>query len=96
MRLFIFLKITAEFRLRFFSVPFRVFGQVLSRTLTETGHRHYHDALLTLFRGGTLTTVVGVLIEVPLMLMLVRICLKTTHWFKTAETDVTARQPTIG
>ena len=25
----------------------------------------------------------GVLIEVPLMLMLVKICLKTTHWFET-------------
>ena len=31
--------------------------------------------------GAALATVVGVLIEVPLMLMLVRICLKTQHWF---------------
>lgn len=31
--------------------------------------------------GASLATVVGVLIEVPVMLMLVRICLKTKHWF---------------
>ncbi len=32
--------------------------------------------------GAALATVVGVLIEVPVMLMLVRICLKTQGWFK--------------
>jgi ACR3 family arsenite transporter len=32
--------------------------------------------------GAALATVVGVLIEVPVMLMLVKICLKTTHWFR--------------
>ncbi|MDW7674407.1 MAG: ACR3 family arsenite efflux transporter, partial [Bacillota bacterium] len=31
--------------------------------------------------GASLATVVGVLIEVPIMLMLVRICLRTSHWF---------------
>ena len=31
--------------------------------------------------GAALATVVGVLIEVPVMLMLVRICIKTEHWF---------------
>ncbi len=31
--------------------------------------------------GAALATVVGVLIEVPVMLMLVKICLKTTYWF---------------
>lgn len=31
--------------------------------------------------GAALATVVGVLIEVPVMLLLVKICLKTTHWF---------------
>jgi ACR3 family arsenite transporter len=31
--------------------------------------------------GAALATVVGVLIEVPLMLMLVRICLRTEGWF---------------
>jgi len=46
--------------------------------------------------GAALATVVGVLIEVPLMLMLVKICLKTTHWFKAAETEVEAQQTTTG
>jgi ACR3 family arsenite efflux pump ArsB len=32
--------------------------------------------------GAALATVVGVLIEVPVMLMLVKICLKTTRWFR--------------
>ena len=31
--------------------------------------------------GASLATVVGVLIEVPVMLMLVGICRRTTHWF---------------
>ena len=34
---------------------------------------------------ATLATVVGVLIEVPVMLMLVRICLKTQAWFPQCE-----------
>jgi ACR3 family arsenite transporter len=29
--------------------------------------------------------VVGVLIEVPVMLMLVKICLRTQHWFQRSE-----------
>ena len=37
--------------------------------------------LFGLSSGAALATVVGVLIEVPLMLMLVRICLKTAGWF---------------
>ncbi len=32
--------------------------------------------------GAALATVVGVLIEVPLMLWLVNICLRTRHWFR--------------
>ena len=35
--------------------------------------------------GAALATVVGVLIEVPVMLMLVKICLKTQSWFGRAE-----------
>lgn len=31
--------------------------------------------------GAALATVVGVLMEVPVMLLLVKICLKTRHWF---------------
>ena len=50
---------------------------------------HFEVAIATatmlfgLSSGAALATVVGVLIEVPVMLMLVRICLKTRHWFPT-------------
>ena len=37
--------------------------------------------LFGLSSGAALATVVGVLIEVPVMLMLVGFCKKTTHWF---------------
>jgi ACR3 family arsenite transporter len=48
---------------------------------------HFEVAIATsvmlfgLSSGATLATVVGVLIEVPVMLMLVRICLRTQGWF---------------
>jgi ACR3 family arsenite transporter len=38
--------------------------------------------LFGLDSGAALVTVVGVLIEVPVMLFLVKICLSTSHWFK--------------
>lgn len=38
--------------------------------------------------GAALATVVGVLIEVPVMLMLVRICLRTRNWFQTAPIKI--------
>jgi ACR3 family arsenite transporter len=50
---------------------------------------HFEVAIATatmlfgLSSGAALATVVGVLIEVPLMLMLVRICLRTSSWFGT-------------
>jgi ACR3 family arsenite transporter len=49
---------------------------------------HFEVAIATatmlfgLSSGAALATVVGVLIEVPVMLMLVKICLRTTHWFR--------------
>lgn len=49
---------------------------------------HFEVAIATavmlfgLSSGAALATVVGVLIEVPVMLMLVKICLKTEKWFK--------------
>ncbi|SMG48799.1 ACR3 family arsenite efflux transporter [Dethiosulfovibrio salsuginis] len=49
---------------------------------------HFEVAIATatmlfgLSSGAALATVVGVLIEVPVMLMLVRFCLRTQHWFK--------------
>ena len=48
---------------------------------------HFEIAIATaamlygLSSGAALATVVGVLIEVPLMLMLVKFCLRTQHWF---------------
>ncbi|NQV32493.1 MAG: arsenical-resistance protein, partial [Phycisphaeraceae bacterium] len=50
---------------------------------------HFEVAIATatmlfgLSSGAALATVVGVLIEVPVMLMLVKVCLKTQGWFKT-------------
>ena len=49
---------------------------------------HFEVAIATsvmifgLSSGAALATVVGVLIEVPLMLMLVKFCLRTQDWFK--------------
>lgn len=49
---------------------------------------HFEVAIATsamlfgLASGASLATVVGVLIEVPVMLMLVRVCLKTKHFFQ--------------
>ena len=51
---------------------------------------HFEVAIATavtlfgLSSGAALATVVGVLIEVPLMLMLVRICLRSQGWFRPA------------
>ncbi|MBN2584494.1 MAG: ACR3 family arsenite efflux transporter [Planctomycetes bacterium] len=51
---------------------------------------HFEVAIATavmlfgLSSGAALATVVGVLIEVPVMLMLVKICLRTQHWFRDA------------
>ena len=51
---------------------------------------HFEVAIATatmlfgLSSGAALATVVGVLIEVPVMLLLVRICLKTQNWFGTS------------
>jgi ACR3 family arsenite transporter len=52
---------------------------------------HFEVAIATatmlfgLSSGAALATVVGVLIEVPVMLMLVKICLKTQSWFGPLE-----------
>jgi ACR3 family arsenite transporter len=49
---------------------------------------HFEVAIATatmlfgLSSGAALATVVGVLIEVPVMLLLVRICLRTRGWFE--------------
>ncbi len=58
---------------------------------------HFEVAIATatmlfgLSSGAALATVVGVLIEVPTMLLLVRICLKTQGWFPAAAVAAPAR-----
>ncbi|MHC4116915.1 MAG: ACR3 family arsenite efflux transporter [Planctomycetota bacterium] len=58
---------------------------------------HFEVAIATatmlfgLRSGAALATVVGVLIEVPLMLMLVKICLRSQHWFAKPQDVNTAR-----
>mgnify|MGYP000845360404 FL=1 len=57
---------------------------------------HFEVAIATatllfgLQSGAALATVVGVLIEVPVMLMLVKICLKTQGWFGDEKTSSAA------
>ncbi|GJM43631.1 MAG: arsenical-resistance protein [Gemmatimonadota bacterium] len=43
--------------------------------------------------GAALATVVGVLIEVPVMLLLVRVCLRTSRWFPAGPAHVAAGGP---
>jgi len=58
---------------------------------------HFEVAIATatmlfgLSSGAALATVVGVLIEVPVMLMLVRICLRTQNWFEGASVPAAAK-----
>jgi arsenite transporter len=61
---------------------------------------HFEVAIATavmlfgLSSGAALATVVGVLIEVPVMLMLVGFCKRTTHWFPTpAESTIAKPSP---
>jgi len=52
---------------------------------------HFEVAIATstmlfgLSSGAALATVVGVLIEVPVMLMLVKVCLRTSRWFESGS-----------
>jgi len=60
---------------------------------------HFEVAIataVTLFglnSGAALATVVGVLIEVPLMLMLVKFCQRTANWFPREPSKATLRDP---
>jgi ACR3 family arsenite transporter len=62
---------------------------------------HFEVAIATstmlfgLSSGAALATVVGVLIEVPVMLMLVKICLKTPHWFKSTKKQAIITEQTV-
>ena len=60
---------------------------------------HFEVAIATsvmlfgLNSGAALATVVGVLIEVPVMLMLVAICKRTAFWFSRDPQKATLRDP---
>ncbi len=62
---------------------------------------HFEVAIATatmlfgLSSGAALATVVGVLIEVPLMLMLVRFCIRTQNWFPREDPTGTGQQVTV-
>jgi ACR3 family arsenite transporter len=66
---------------------FRLTYENAAPTAMIGASNHFEVAIATaamlygLSSGAALATVVGVLIEVPLMLMLVRFCLRTQHWF---------------
>jgi ACR3 family arsenite transporter len=59
-----------------------------ARTAMIGASNHFEVAIATaamlygLSSGAALATVVGVLIEVPVMLLLVRFCLATRNWFE--------------
>ncbi len=63
---------------------------------------HFEVAIATavmlfgLSSGAALATVVGVLIEVPVMLMLVKICLRTSGWFSPEEVIEEKREAALG
>ena len=62
---------------------------------------HFEVAIATatmlfgLSSGAALATVVGVLIEVPVMLILVKICLRTQHWFEDRLKGMSLREAVV-
>ncbi|MDP8212972.1 MAG: ACR3 family arsenite efflux transporter [Candidatus Zapsychrus exili] len=69
---------------RWFKLPYR--DAAPSALIGASNHFEVAIAtsamLFGLSSGASLATVVGVLIEVPVMLMLVKVCLKTQRWFR--------------
>jgi ACR3 family arsenite transporter len=69
------------------SKPLRLSYEDAAPSAMIGASNHFEVAIATatmlfgLSSGAALATVVGVLIEVPVMLMLVKICLRTQHWF---------------
>ncbi len=68
-------------RLTFFSGK----AGVGKTTMVRPGHRKSGPLL-----GAALATVVGVLVEVPVMLSVCRVCVATRHWFAPAPSRGTA------
>jgi ACR3 family arsenite transporter len=69
------------------SKPLRLTYQDAAPSAMIGASNHFEVAIATatmlfgISSGAALATVVGVLIEVPVMLMLVTICLRTRYWF---------------
>jgi ACR3 family arsenite transporter len=69
------------------SMPLRLTYENAAPSAMIGASNHFEVAIATstmlfgLSSGAALATVVGVLIEVPVMLMLVKFCLKTQNWF---------------
>jgi ACR3 family arsenite transporter len=69
------------------SKPLRLTYEDAAPSAMIGASNHFEVAIATatmlfgLSSGAALATVVGVLIEVPVMLMLVKICVRTKHWF---------------
>ena len=69
------------------SKPLKLTYQDAAPSAMIGASNHFEVAIATstmlfgLSSGASLATVVGVLIEVPVMLMLVKICLRTQNWF---------------
>ncbi len=78
------------------SKMFRLTYQNAAPTAMIGASNHFEVAIATaamlygLSSGAALATVVGVLIEVPLMLMLVKFCLRTQNWFR--EKDISLQK----
>ncbi len=77
-----------------FSKSLRLTYENAAPTAMIGASNHFEVAIATatmlfgLSSGAALATVIGVLIEVPVMLMLVRFCLKTQHWFRRESAPV--------
>jgi len=77
------------------SKPLRLTYEDAAPSAMIGASNHFEVAIATatmlfgLSSGAALATVVGVLIEVPVMLMLVKICLATRHWFPAEERRTT-------
>jgi ACR3 family arsenite transporter len=76
------------------SKPLKLTYQDAAPSAMIGASNHFEVAIATatmlfgLSSGAALATVVGVLIEVPVMLMLVRICLQTQKWFPSHRSAV--------
>lgn len=80
--------------LAIFALGYFILSRIIGLTYEEAapasiigGSNHFEVAIATavtvfgLGSGAALSAVVGVLIEVPIMLLLVTLCLRTKHWF---------------